>query len=68
MKKSVINTAVAAVLAAASQGASATTMEFDWTGYFTMLDPTGAAMGNTSAAKGANSFQTAIQAQWHLMM
>ena len=60
MKKTIINTAVAAVLAAASQGASAATMEFNWEGNFTMLDPSGGAMANTSAAKGTNNFQTAV--------
>ena len=60
MKKTIINTAVAAVLAAATQGATAATMEFNWTGNFTMLDSVGNAMGNTSAEKGTNSFQTAV--------
>ena len=60
MKKTVINTAVAAVLATATQGASATVLGFDWTGNFTMLDPNGAALSNPDASKGTNSFQTAV--------
>lgn len=45
----------------APQTASATIYTFDWEGVFTMLDSTGAALGNTSlTVKGANQFQTPI--------
>lgn len=47
--------------ALAPQTSSATVFTFNWTGYFTMLDSTGAALGNTSiTAKGANTYQTPI--------
>lgn len=61
MKKTILNATVAAALSAAFIApAQAGVASFNWDGYFTMLDSTGAAMANTSAAKGTNNFQTAI--------
>ena len=44
----------------APQTASATVYTFNWSGFFTMLDSSGAALDNTSLPKGTNRFQTAI--------
>ena len=61
MKKTILNTAVAAALTAGIMApAQAGVASYDWDGFFTMLDPAGNPMGNTSAAKGTNNFQTAI--------
>jgi len=62
MKKTILKTAVAATLGAVvAMPAQAAVNTFNYDGFFTMLDPTGAALANTSlTAKGANQFQTAI--------
>ena len=61
MKKTLINTAIAAALVTSVPAAFGTTMEFSWTGNFTMLDGTGAALSNTSiTTKGANTYQTPV--------
>jgi hypothetical protein len=61
MKKTLINTAIAAALVTSVPAAFGTTMEFNWTGNFTMLDTAGAALANTSiTTKGANQFQTPV--------
>lgn len=61
MKKSVINTAVAAALAASAGSASATISTFNWNGVFTLLDSTGVAQANSSIpGKSTFKFQTNI--------
>lgn len=62
MKKSVLQAAVAATLGAAvAAPAQAGVASFDWTGVFTMLDGSGAALANTSIpAKGNNQYQTPV--------
>jgi hypothetical protein len=64
MKKSALKTAIVAALGvsavAITSVASAGVMSANWTGYFTMLDSKGAAMGNTSAAKGVNQYVTQV--------
>ncbi len=61
MKKTILKTAIAATLGAViAMPAHAAVNNFNYTGFFTMLDPTGKALSNSSAAKGANSFQTPI--------
>lgn len=61
MKKTILNTSVAAVLLASVPAANAAVNTFDFNGFFTMLDAGGAALANTSnTVKGANQFQTAI--------
>ncbi|MFZ5621977.1 MAG: VPLPA-CTERM sorting domain-containing protein [Pseudomonadota bacterium] len=62
IKKTVLSAAVATVMgvAAAPQAAMADVISMDWSGVFTMLDPAGAALENTSLAKGTNRFQTAV--------
>ncbi len=64
MKKTAVSAALAMTLGSAAvipQTASATILDFDWTGYFTMLDPDGNALANSSiTGKGANQFQTPI--------
>jgi hypothetical protein len=64
MKKSILNTAIAAAMGAsvmaAAPVANAGVASYDWTGLFTMLDPGGGALANTSGAKGTNTFQTAV--------
>lgn len=42
------------------QTSSADIIDFTWTGVFTMLDPTGGALENTSLPKGSNGFQTPV--------
>jgi len=63
MKKTILKTAVAATLATVvAMPAQAAVNTFDYTGFFTMLDPTGAALANSSVTgKGANQFQTPIE-------
>lgn len=63
IKKTVLSAAVATVMGvvAAPQVAMADTITADWTGVFTMLTATGAALSNTSiTAKGANTYQTPV--------
>jgi hypothetical protein len=61
MKKTLINTAIAAALVTSVPAAFGTTMEFSWTGNFTMLDSGGAALSNSSiTTKGANTYQTPV--------
>ena len=61
MNKTVINTAIAAALATSVVApAQAVTTAYSWTGLFTMLDSAGGALSNSSAAKGANPYQTAV--------
>lgn len=61
MKKAILKTAIAATLGVVvAMPAQAAVNNFDYSGFFTMLDPTGKALANSSAAKGANSFQTPI--------
>lgn len=64
MKKSVIKSAIVTALGATAIGvssmASAGVMTANWTGVFTMLDSNGGALSNTSAAKGANPYQTQV--------
>ena len=61
MKKTILKTAVAAVLGATvAAPAQAGVASFDWDGVFTMLSSDGKGFGNTSAPKGANTFQTPI--------
>jgi len=61
MKKTLLTTSVAAVLLASVPAANAAVTTFNFDGFFTMLDGTGAALANTSiTTKGANQFQTAI--------
>ena len=61
-KQKILGTAVAAALglAALPQAATADIITADWTGLFTMLDPTGAALDNGSLPKGTNRFQTPV--------
>ena len=62
MKKTILKTAIAATLGAAvAMPAQAAVNTFNYDGIFTMLDPNGAALANSSlTAKGANQFQTPI--------
>ena len=61
MKKTILKTSIAAVLLASVPTAEAAVNTFSYSGFFTMLDTTGAALSNSSiTAKGANSYQTAI--------
>jgi hypothetical protein len=65
MKKSRLHTAVVAALGAgviaAAPIANAGVASFNWDGYFTMLDGTGAALANTSiTGRGANQYQTPV--------
>jgi hypothetical protein len=62
LKKTAISTAIGLAVigsAVAPLTASATVSNFDFNGWFTMLDPAGNALGNTSIARGNNN-QTAI--------
>lgn len=62
MRKTLINTAVAAALVASAPVANAAVSTFNWTGVFTMLDSAGGALENTSKPNGktGNNYQTAI--------
>jgi len=61
MKKTILKTAVAAVLGAGVVApVHADLFSFDFDGVFTMLSSDGKGFGNTSAPKGANTFQTPI--------
>jgi hypothetical protein len=64
MKKSVLKSAIVAALGAtaiAATPAHAGVSTFNWNGYFTMLDGTGAALANTSiTGRGANQYQTPV--------
>lgn len=62
IKKNVLSVAVATVMgvAAAPQVALADIITANWTGVFTMLDSTGAALENGSLPKGTNRFQTSV--------
>ena len=63
IKKTVLSAAVATVMgvAAAPQAAMADVISMDWSGVFTMLDSSGAALENTSLpSKGVNRFQTQV--------
>ena len=61
MKKSLLNTAIAGTLMAASAGASATVNTYDWDGYFTMISAGGSTLANTSiVGKTVNQHQTPV--------
>ena len=62
MKKTILNAAVATALTAVvSAPANAAINQFNWDGFFTMLDAGGAGLANTSiTAKGANQYQTPV--------
>jgi hypothetical protein len=64
LKKTATNVAITMAMggaAVAPQMASATGVDFSWSGVFTMLDAGGSALGNTSiTTKGANTFQTPV--------
>ena len=62
MKKTLINTAIVAALAASAPAANAAVQTFNWTGVFTMLDSAGGALENTSNPNGksGNNYQTSI--------
>ena len=64
MKKTAISTAMAMAMGTAAmvpQIAAADTVNFDWDGVFTIVDPNGAILSNPSVTtKGANTFQTPI--------
>jgi hypothetical protein len=64
-KKTAVSAAIGVALGtaglAAPQIAAADTVNFDWTGVFTIVDPNGAILSNPSiTTKGANTFQTPI--------
>ena len=62
MKKTAVSAALALTLGSAvviPQTASAAILDFDWSGFFTMLDANGNALDNTSIARG-NKSHTAI--------
>jgi hypothetical protein len=63
MNKSLIGAAVTLALgvSAIPSIASADTIEMNWSGYFRMLDPQGAALANTSiTGKGVNQYETPV--------
>ena len=64
-RKSTLSTAMAMALGttafAAPQIAAADTVTFDWTGAFTILDPGGNPLENSSLPKSINRFQTDIE-------
>ena len=65
MKRTLINQAVAATIgvsaALMTPAANAATSTFNWTGFFTLLDPSGFGVSNTSiTARNANQVQTPI--------
>ena len=58
MKKTLIKSAVAGVLAASAPVANAGVSDFNWSGFFTMLDANGAVMMNSSTPVGTRSAPT----------
>jgi hypothetical protein len=65
MKKSILNTAIAAAMGAsvmaAAPVANAGVASYNWDGLFTMLDSGGGALSNSSiTGKGANTYQTPV--------
>lgn len=56
MKKALLSAAVAAAMGTSVAASADTVLNFNWTGYFTMLDPTGAFLANTSAPYATNQF------------
>lgn len=61
MKKTILKTSIAAVLLGSVPTVDAAVDTYSWNGFFTMLDPNGAATFNTSyTAGGVNSYQTPI--------
>ena len=61
MKKSVVSSSIALAigLAIVPPQTSATTYEFTWSGYYSLIDSSGAAVANSSlTTKGANQYET----------